>query len=453
MGPENALVSELQADYVIETVHQMTERPIPTEYESLVTNLFTSASAVASRLNERQPNPSQKRTGGVMVIARVGENPFMAVQKIGAVQGGNPDAPHLLDQYKLDKYTWFAYSKARLLIENPNLLATSQNLDSLAPNYPAILPGGAVRFGDLIIGFSGYNAEDDESLVLATAELAQLEWPGDTLNLAQQLGNQRYVKDLYWPLLQQEPRLSQQELRQYRENRRYGDSHLANELFYELLAQKDYLGLAIALGWSEGCDVIPRVIQGRGAKETAQAYAELSLMRGILLDSVRQHYPQITPAFIRPVRRREGEPNTGGYPNMHDETTSLVPANEKLLSYDFPRLFRAFWGEGERSKRDPARFFLGLDLVEEALQHAKAQGFTPTEFIVDLAEMFTLHDHDPQRYLRRLLSAGKYRDDNQHSAHRQLVRTMKSLKTSLWSTYQDMSGEERQRRSLADITL
>ena len=50
--------------------------------EALITTLFNAASVVASRMNERNPNPSQQRLGGVMVIAQVGEDPFMVAQKI-----------------------------------------------------------------------------------------------------------------------------------------------------------------------------------------------------------------------------------------------------------------------------------------------------------------------------------------------------------------------------------
>ncbi|KKU45958.1 MAG: hypothetical protein UX62_C0007G0015 [Microgenomates group bacterium GW2011_GWA2_46_7] len=427
--------------------------------EALITTLFNAASVVASRMNERNPNPSQQRLGGVMVIAQVGEDPFMVAQKIGDVTGGNHSAPHVLDQHKLDKYAWFAYSKARLLVEKPDLLASSQNTQTPVSEYPALVPGGAVRFGDLILSFSGYSAQDDESIVLATAELAKLEWPGGTLQIATQLGNKRYARDLYYPLLEQEPNLTAEELAQYRTGREYGHGHWTGdgtslELFYRLLEEKDYLGLAFALGWPEGCSVIPKVIKARGTKEAAQSYAELGSLRGILLDSIRKHYPQITSAFTRPIRRKPGEPNIAAYPNMTgDNDNEVIPPAEKLLSYDFPRLFRAFWGEGDHTKRNPHRFFQGLGIVDQSLRQASKNGWDATEFIVHLAGRFANFDQDPEKYIRRLLSAGKLKDDNQNHAYRKLVRAMRSMHSSLWSTYQHMSADERRTRSIADIAI
>ena len=454
MNPELiGLLPELQVDFVKNVVKETYELSTSPEDEPQIRDLFAAASAVVSRINERNPNPSQKRLGGVMVIARTGENPLMVVQKIGDVIGGNLSADNNLDKSKIDKYAWFAYSKARELIENPELIASSQNTKDSVLNYPVLVPGGAVRFGDFIISFSGYSPQDDESVALGTAELAQLEWPGGTIEIANQLGNKRYARDLYYPLLQKEPNLTSVELAQYRDNQNFGNSRLTSELFYHLLEEKDYLGLAFYLGWSEGCDVVPKVIGARGAKETAEGYAELSLNRGILLDSVKKYYPQITTAFTRPIRRRAGESNAGAYPYMNDGDDGMIVANEKLLSYDLTRLFRAYWGEGDRSKRDPNRFFQGLGIFEQALRQANQSGWNATEFIVHLAGRFAHIDQNPQKYLRRLLSAGKLKDDNQHHAYRKLVRTMRSMHSTLWSTYQKMSPDDRREKSIADITI
>jgi hypothetical protein len=447
-SPLRSLVS------LVETVQAPT---LPADID-FAHDIFEHAESVVSRMEQLEPNQSAERTGGIMVVARGGAFPFVAIREIAQIKTDKKRT----SAEKRKKYTIFALAKAAILLGNPELTSSGQNLN-LSTNDMVIhfdeqrnltvVPAGAMRIGEYIVSFSSFLPQDDEAVVLGSAELAQSASPDDIQSLANKLGNQRYSKDVRYPLVLKEPELTTEELNKYRQGRVFGDNLFVNDLLYQLLEAKDYLGLSIALGWSEACDVIPRVIKGRGTKETAESYAELKLTRGILLESVRRQYPQITAAFTRPIKRRQGEPNTGGYPAMNDGHQDTIPANEKLLSYDLPRLFRAFWGQGDRKSRDPKRFFEGMDVVDRALKEANKHGWNATEFIVHLAGRFADIDQNAPKYIRRLLSAGKYKDDNQQYAHRKLVRTMRSMHSPLWSAYKALSSEARSKLSIADIRI
>jgi hypothetical protein len=251
-------------------------------------------------------------------------------------------------------------------------------------------------------------------------------------------------------------------LQQYRVDRKIGDGifigdadSASGKLFYKLLQEKDHLGLSFLLGWSEGCPVIPKVIKARGTRETAETYAELLNLRHLALDIIKKEHPSITSAFTRPVKRQPNEPAPHEFPEMLNENSlDMIPATEKLLAYDLPRLIRIYWGE-KRHQRKPQRFFDALELVSISAKQAKKSHLNSSEFIVHLADQFLKKDqNNAPLYLRRLLSAGKLSDDNQYTSFRKLLTTMRSMSSALWPYYEKLrEAGELPKHGIADLTL
>ena len=445
------LMVEVQTPFVKDLLKEMDDFTSAEANLNIIQQIYGSAQEVVERMNRRAPNPSQSRRGGVMTIMSTQkEKEFALALRIGEVTGGNPQAENILDRKKIDKYTWFSWSKANLLKENSTLIASRQNQDKKVVDYPVIIPGGAIRFGDLIISFSGYNAEDDESVVLATSVLSGVITAEESLAISHNLGINRYHNDIYYPLIHSSPKISDDDLAQFPVDKLFGSNKFIEieedpekeSKFYQLLAAKDYLGLAYLIGLGQGCPVIPKVILERGAKEAAEGYLELALLRGSAIDMVKKNYPQITSAFTRPIKRLAREPVTDQYLNPEKLANShkVIPAAEKLLSYILPRLIRSFWGE-ERHLRDsiPGNSIRELTraftFLENSLIRGREEGWTAEEVVINFAEKLARHEGNRTKYLRRLLSRGKLQDDNQFVANIHILRTLRNSHSPLWKEY------------------
>lgn len=154
------------------------------EHIKLVDELTSAALIVNDRMKNISPNIEQERSGGVLTISGANaQEDFLAVKQIG-------DVPLA----KAKKYTTYSLGKTGILIANPDMRASSQNLVSDTPLKVEdnIIPGGAIRIGDDILSFSGYNPEDDEALILATAVQSGLSSRQATLTIAHDIGNIRY---------------------------------------------------------------------------------------------------------------------------------------------------------------------------------------------------------------------------------------------------------------------
>ncbi len=121
---------------------------------------------------------AENKTGFVMALTkRAKGTPVLTVQ-IGRVD--DPDPAYSTDG-KLGKYTIFANLKTEVLIENPNLISSSQNLSLPAEQRvmsPAgqEIPGGAIAFENgWIIAISGFrDPNTDTATALAIGIGAKL---------------------------------------------------------------------------------------------------------------------------------------------------------------------------------------------------------------------------------------------------------------------------------------
>ena len=135
-------------------------------------NIFDSAEKAIQFISREETNFNEGRTGGVMAIIEVGEEPTIAIREIGTVR---PE--------KIKKYTQYALGKAEVCLVY-DYLASTQNEHALenrklfyrkSPNDEGTAyPGGAIKFRshegkEYIIAFSGYSQEDDQATVLLTA--------------------------------------------------------------------------------------------------------------------------------------------------------------------------------------------------------------------------------------------------------------------------------------------
>lgn len=190
------LSSQLTLEYVKAIVQDIETNLQPTEEDFLLTEkLLTSAEMIMSRMSTLSPNLEQGKVGGVMAIARSGENPFFAVQKIGEVDIKNPAAENDLDKDKLNKYAAYAICKGAVLVQNEDYSFSRENMG--LPLNERIgdreVPGGAIRVNDLIVSFSALSMEDDECVALATCVEAGLITLDDSLAMAEQMDNTRYA--------------------------------------------------------------------------------------------------------------------------------------------------------------------------------------------------------------------------------------------------------------------
>jgi hypothetical protein len=146
------------------------------------------ATSVVKEISKLEPNPSEGRRGGVLAIARAGENPFFYATKIGEI------VPE-----KVDKYFRFATAKAAVLVQNPNFNTSREN-STLSSDIKLTVdgqevPAGAIRCdGGLILSYSGFSPEDDENVVLATAVVSGSMNDRTALMIAQITGNIRYER-------------------------------------------------------------------------------------------------------------------------------------------------------------------------------------------------------------------------------------------------------------------
>jgi hypothetical protein len=156
------------------------------ETKPLIDGIFSAAEQVVVRMNTISPNPYEQRTGGVMVVARRGDEPFIVVREVGKAK-------------KIDKYTLFALGKGVILAQNPDATSSRVNVELEVSEQLTFggdpLPGGAFTIDEnLIIGFSGYSVEDDEAVVLATAVLSGLLSWEESADMALSVSNLRYVQ-------------------------------------------------------------------------------------------------------------------------------------------------------------------------------------------------------------------------------------------------------------------
>jgi hypothetical protein len=231
-----------------------------------------------------------------------------------------------------------------------------------------------------------------------------------------------------------------------------GKDSVSVELFYGLLENRDYEGLSYLLGWAEGCPIVPTVLSRRSAQETASDYAELQFIRGTVLSLIEEHNPDLHSELTTTRPRREAEP-AGQYfeefiPEDHLEN---VRGGATVVGYDIPRLVREYIGP--RAERSQERILESFEIFEEVLAKSTERAHSPAQFAVALANKYAELDNNPLKYVRRLLSAGKLVEDNQLTEYQEILAEMYLSRSELYTSYTELSRDERVERGIANISF
>lgn len=412
---------------------------------------FTAMELVVSRMQKVKVNQTESRLGGVMIVAQEGEQNFSLIRQVGQIISD----PNRSAIAKKTRYDGVALGKYKALVDNPKFISSSENITSLPKDKRLVvdgleIPGGALRFKDGSISvFSGFGTpEEDECVVIASKVLVGDMTKLESIEFAKSIGNNIYVSSVDYlighsdevpPTLREEIRYEHK----FGDSQLTGESSAALELFYSLLKGEntDYDQLALVLGWSEGCPVVPEVIEKGGSKEAAKGYAELQFIRGNILDLLKKHSPTLYREFTSTQSRNEGEP-AGRYdlrytPKNHKE---YIRGAATAAGFIFPRLVREFIGKrGEEGRSE--RTLQAFDIVEKVIKkYGKTKSITPNQLVVQLAEEFVLADpigieSASVKYLNRLFSQGKLEEDNQHTDYSDLRDYMKMQNSNLWKAY------------------
>lgn len=241
-----------------------------------------------------------------------------------------------------------------------------------------------------------------------------------------------------------------------RYGREYGDSaftggdSLTLSHFYHLLGDRNYLGLSRVLGWSEGCPVVPNVLERGTPQAAAEGYGELQFIRGTLLSIIEPVNSALHHELTTTRPRQKGEPAGQFFPAfIPGDHLENVRGCATIVGYDLPRLVREFIGP--RPSRTQSRIIQAFDVFTRVLKDSTHRRRTPIEFTVALAETYARLDSDPLRYVRRLLSAGKLKEDNQQSEATLILANMHTMKTSLYDAYASLTPLERATAGIAEI--
>ncbi len=150
--------------------------------------IFSAAEVVVHNLSLLHPNVEQQRTGAIVAVASIGENPFIEIRQVGVVSGG-----------KIDKYCTFVFGKV-IFVAQSGSKSSGKNINlSTAKQLRignALVPKGAIRVENCVVGMSGFSPEDDEAGVLAILQKSGRISPGQTMDLALGLNNKRCLYDL-----------------------------------------------------------------------------------------------------------------------------------------------------------------------------------------------------------------------------------------------------------------
>jgi len=245
--------------------------------------------------------------------------------------------------------------------------------------------------------------------------------------------------------------------------RNFGDGHLIEDsaggtTFYELIANGEWELLADYLGWSEGCPVVPKVIERGGAQAAAETYADLLLTRQIQMDIIRQYSPSLADQIMSPANRRPGEP-PGEFieSSIPFDHADILRGPARLVGYNLPRLTREFIGP--REKRTQGKIIKAFDIFERALKASIEFGHKPIQFMINLAEHYACAEyqvdydgHNPKKYLRRLLGVGKIREDNLWVDAILTLTNAATMGTSLYYAYSHMTTEEKKKLGIVELT-
>lgn len=187
-----SLEKNLNLEYTREVFSLIRQSPDITPKNSdlhSVHDIESCAESVVRGISRIERNVSQGRCGGVLVIARGGEKPYLY-----ATQVGGKVRPE-----KIDKYFTYALAKMAVLVQNPDTTISRENNrlpDDQKLNIEGVeVPGGAVRCKDgTILAFSGFSVDDDESVVLAVAVDSGMLSSQEALKIANFTGNYDYTK-------------------------------------------------------------------------------------------------------------------------------------------------------------------------------------------------------------------------------------------------------------------
>lgn len=221
--------------------------------------------------------------------------------------------------------------------------------------------------------------------------------------------------------------------------------------FYRLIGNRDYLGLAHVLGWSEGCPVVPDVLKRGTAKDAAEGYGELQFIRGNLLSIIEPINPSLHQELTTTRSRKPGERPGQFFPDfIPSDHLQNVRGCATTVGYDLPRLVREFIGP--REKRTQDRILRAFDVFASVLEKSTKENQTAIQFTVALAEKYAQIDQNPLKYVRRLLSAGKLKEDNQETEATLILANMHTMKTSLYEAYASLMPQERAVKGIAELT-
>jgi hypothetical protein len=405
-----------------------------------------------------------------MLVATNSPEPVALVRPVGVLLT-DPGRTALA---RLTKYTSFALTKFQTFLDHPQFISSAQNITDLPPGSRlqvdgVDIPGGGLRFPDgSFCVFSGFGTpEEDENAVLAAKVLVGDLTRSQAVDFAAGIGNQTFVTQVDYLIGHDEGRPAS-----FRPPKRFGrvfaDSAYTGgtpelvKLFDRLLEEKKYPVLAVMLGWSEGCPVVPLILQRGSAKEAVETYAELLLSRSDLYEMIRQANPALYRRFTSTRERLSSEPAGEFF------RKSIPPDHDRFLrgaaayaGYNLPRLLREFLGP--RKHRDQNRFLIAYDIFDRVLNYAALTELdSPIEFVALLAEAFHTSDdqvrqdtvrgsQDPLKYLRRLFSSGKLSEDNAYTDHLKTLRFLRQRRSPLWDIYQSAPADALKERGIADL--
>jgi len=218
----------------------------------------------------------------------------------------------------------------------------------------------------------------------------------------------------------------------------------------------DWVDKARYLGWRLGCPAIDDLLETGGAEEMAKRYGELIFfyqgVMKILEDAGRD---DIVLEISNPRIRRWGEPLLKEYhQNVPWWNRFIIPGTERACGYALPRLVTSYVYEDHENLNQMdvgERLLLALDIFDEAVEGLDGDGGA-NELVVKFAERLVfMGNADFKLILRRVLSAGKLKNDGLHSEFGALAKVMEDRAPALWRVYKLIASEELAEAGIAEV--
>lgn len=239
-----------------------------------------------------------------------------------------------------------------------------------------------------------------------------------------------------------------------RAGRSFGDGRLFSDqedAFFDLPIEEQ----ARALGWSEACPVVERLIKpeaegGRGAESMRNRYAQVIFWLGYSSYLFERMGRQDLSRALYAIEQRKASEPLG----THDE--GWVPSELKThifrspMAYGIPRIITEYL-TADTEKRGSSLVKV-IDFLEAAAQQSSNLIETAV-FLADAVVANLLERGEREKsglLLRHLIGRGKLEEDNTLEAYRNIFTVLKNHAPVIYDFYTSLTVEEKKRFRLID---